>query len=190
MEGITGKFGVIYSDPAWQFVARGKNGNKRSQEAHYKTMTLDEIKALPVADVAAKDCFLFMWTTGPHLKQAFAVIDAWGFKYSGMGFTWIKLKKSAPTLFLTRADLHIGMGYTTRKNAEFCLLARRGRPKRLRKDIQEVIISARREHSRKPDEVYDRIEQFASGPYLEMFARTERKGWKSWGNETKKFVDD
>ncbi len=182
-----GKFGVIYADPAWAFVTRSKKGQGRSPEKHYKTMSLDEIKALPVQECAADDCYLFMWTTGPHLRVAFDVIQAWGFKYSGMGFTWVKLKRKAPESGFNVSDLHIGMGYTTRKNAEFCLLARRGSPKRLRMDIHEIILSRRREHSRKPDEAYDRIESFAAGPYLEMFARNKRKGWTSWGNQIDKF---
>lgn len=178
-----GKFAVIYADPPWQFKA-GTKGRPQ----HYDRMTLAEIKALPVRSMAEKDCWLFMWTTGPHLKQAFDVLDAWGFKYSGMGFVWIKLKKNAATLFFTASDIFVGQGYTTRKNAEFCLLAKRGRPARLRKDVLEVCLSPRREHSRKPEEFYTRIESFAAGPFLELFARAKRKNWTVWGNQTEKFT--
>ncbi|MFA7333392.1 MAG: MT-A70 family methyltransferase [Kiritimatiellia bacterium] len=182
-----GPFSVIYADPPWDFKTRSVKG-KDGRPQHYDRMSLAQIKALPVAEVADKDCWLFLWTTGPHLPQAFAVIDAWGFKYSGMGFTWIKLNRKATTLFISLSDLFMGGGYTTRKNAEFCLLARRGSPKRISKKVREVLISPVREHSRKPDEFYDRIETFAAGPYLEMFSRTSAPGWSSWGNETNKFV--
>jgi N6-adenosine-specific RNA methylase IME4 len=103
-------------------------------------------------------------TTGPHLPQAFGVIKAWGFRYSGIGFVWIKLNKCHPAFWLTERDFFTAMSYTTRKNAELCLLARRGSPKRLRKDIHELIIAPRREHSRKPVEARARIERYSEGP--------------------------
>lgn len=181
-----GPFKVIYADPPWDFKTRSVKGlDGRPQ--HYPRMSLKEIKAMPVADSCDRDCWLFLWTTGPHLRQAFDVIDAWGFKYSGMGFTWIKLNRKATALFITLADLFMGGGYTTRKNAEFCLLARRGKPKRIGKNVREVLISPVREHSRKPDEFYGRIEQFAEGPYLELFSRTSAPGWSAWGNDVDKF---
>jgi N6-adenosine-specific RNA methylase IME4 len=180
------KFAVVYADPPWNFATRSAKG-LLSRPQHYSRMSLDEIKDMPVRNCADRDCWLFLWTTGPHLDQAFEVIKAWGFKYSGMGFVWIKLRSRAMSLFFTAADLFMGGGYTTRKNAEFCLLARRGKPKRLRADVMEVMISPRREHSRKPDEFYERIESFAAGPYLELFSRTSRPGWEMWGNEAGKF---
>lgn len=85
------------------------------------------------------------------------------------------------------SDFHVGLGLTTRKNAEFVLLGRRGNAKRLAKDVRELILSPRREHSRKPDEMYSRVERYCAGPYLELFARQPRPGWDSWGNETTKF---
>jgi N6-adenosine-specific RNA methylase IME4 len=97
------------------------------------------------------------------------------------------LNKGEPAFWMTARDFFTGMGYTTRKNAELCLLARRGSPKRLRKDIHELIIAPRREHSRKPAEARARIEQYAEGPCLEMFAREAAPGWMAWGNQTDKF---
>ncbi len=179
-------FNVVLADPPWTmktFSDKGLDGRPQ----HYDRMTLEEIKKMPVGACVAKSCHLFLWTTGPHLPQALEVMKAWGFKYSGSGFVWVKLKKSAPKLFTMREDYFIGMGYTTRKNVEFCLLGRKGNPKRISKAISELIIAPRREHSRKPDEVYERIESYADGPYLELFARNNRPGWISWGNETSKF---
>ena len=177
-----GPFSVIHADAAWLFKA-GTKGRPQ----HYKRMTLDQIKAMPVKSCAAPDCWLFFWTTGPHLEQAFDVLRAWGFKYSGMGFTWVKLNKRAGGLFMHKDDIFMGQGYTTRKNAEFCLLAKRGRPGRLSASVHEIIMATRREHSRKPDEVFERIQQFAAGPYLELFSRQPRPGWVTWGDEKEKF---
>jgi N6-adenosine-specific RNA methylase IME4 len=155
-------------------------------------MSAAQIAALPVGDFAAKDAHLFLWTTGPCLEQAFAVIKAWGFRYSGIGFTWIKLKKTFdPTqlrfLPTVDGDFHVGLGFTTRKNAEFCLLARRGSAKRTAKDVRELILAPRREHSRKPEAVYERIERYSVGPYLELFGRQERQNWTVRGDEVGKY---
>jgi N6-adenosine-specific RNA methylase IME4 len=145
-----------------------------------------------VKDVVAKDAHLFIWTTGPCLRHTFDVMEAWGFRYSAVAFTWVKLKRSfdarqlrvLPTL---ESDLHVGLGLTTRKNAEFCLLGRRGNAKRNAKDVREIILSPLREHSRKPEEARERIERYCDGPYLELFARSQRGGWDAWGNQTDKF---
>ena len=155
-------------------------------------MSIEQIKAIPVANVAAPDSHLFLWTTGPCLPVAFDVIKAWGFRYSGIAFTWIKLKKSyrpdqLRLLPTADADFHVGLGFTTMKNSEFCLLARRGSAKRIAKDVRELIIAPRREHSRKPDEAHQRIERYATGPYLELFGREQRPNWTVCGDETEKF---
>jgi len=184
-----GGFGVVAADCPWRFIVRSAKGAGRSPDAHYDTMTLADIRAMPVLPLLARDCHLFFWTTGPHLADAFDIIRAWGFKYSGMAFVWVKLRKTqADQMFITDSSFHMGMGYTTRKNAEFCLLAKRGAPKRLRKDVRELIISARREHSRKPDEFYRRVESYAAGPRLELFGRQQRDGWTVFGNEAAKFA--
>lgn len=178
---------AILADPPWSFRTRSPAGlDGRPQ--HYSRMSLAEIKDLPVGEISAPDAHLFLWVTGPHLLQAFDVISAWGFTYSAVAFTWVKVKKShvGP---VAEGDLHCGMGYTTRKNAEFVLLGRRGSPKRLAKDVREIVLSPVREHSRKPDAVAQRIERYCAGPYLELFARAERSGWTVWGNETTKFAE-
>lgn len=175
-------YGLIMADPAWNFQTRSPKGLE-GRPQHYKRMTLPEIKALPVMDLAAKNCHLFLWTTGPHLQNAFDVLKAWGFKYSAVGFTWIKLNPRAPEMFMTKSDFFMGQGYTTRGNAEICLLAKRGKPKRLKSNIRELIVSPRRKHSEKPEEAFERCQAYADGPYLEMFSRKDRKNWDVWGDE-------
>jgi N6-adenosine-specific RNA methylase IME4 len=188
-------YGAIVADPAWGFkpwaAPDPDASGRRDTERHYATMSLAEIKALPVADLAARDCWLFLWTIASHLPQALEVIEAWGFKYSSVAFTWVKLKRSRGEqlhfLPLQESDLHVGMGHTTRKGTEPCLLARRGHPKRLAKDVREVILAPVRQHSRKPDEAYARVQRYCAGPYAELFARESRTGWDAWGDEIGKF---
>ena len=139
-------------------------------------MSISDICKLPVDRISDNDCVLLMWVVDPMLPEALEVIKAWGFKYKTVGFTWAKQNKNDLGMFT-------GLGYWTRANPEMCLLATKGKPKRLSKAVRQLIISQRQEHSRKPDEVYDRIEQLLDGPYVELFARRERKGWDSWGNE-------
>lgn len=192
-----GGFKCILADPPWHFRARtalqvGNWTSRRDAEKHYAVMGVDDIKAMPVREVAAKDAHLFIWTTGPCLRQTFEVMEAWGFRYSAIGFTWVKLKRSFNALQLRvlptlESDLHVGLGLTTRKNAEFCLLGRRGNARRNAKDVREIILSPVREHSRKPDEQYPRIERYCDGPRLELFARQQRPGWTAWGRETEHF---
>jgi N6-adenosine-specific RNA methylase IME4 len=119
------------------------------------------------------------------MKDAFQIIESWGFAYKTCAFTW--LKADPYRLFADDKTPFAGMGYWTRANSEVCLLATRGKPKRKSKSVRQGIIEPRREHSRKPDCVYERIEQLVDGPYLELFARQERPGWTAWGNQTDKF---
>ena len=199
-EGLeAGAYGCIVADPPWHFRARtalqvSNWTSRRDAEKHYQVMGVDDIAALPVRNLAAPDAHLFLWTTGPCLKQAFEVIDAWGFRYSAIAFTWVKLKRSfdASQLRFTptaECGLHVGLGLTTRKNAEFCLLGRRGNCKRASKSVREVILSPVREHSRKPDEAIQRVREYV-GPDVriaELFARERRPGVDSWGSEVGKF---
>ena len=186
---VEGGFRCISADPAWRHVSRSPKGQtSRSPSHHYPTMALEEIKALPVREVAARSCHLFLWTTWPHLAQALEVIPAWGFTYSTGFLTWVKLNpRAADEMFLVPAHFHVGMGYTSRKNTEILLLGRRGAPKRNSKSIRELMIAARRQHSRKPDEAVARIEAYCDGPRLELFARESRPGWSTWGLEATKF---
>jgi N6-adenosine-specific RNA methylase IME4 len=186
-------YGVILADPPWQFNSLWGGRPKKTKagypsraiDRHYDTMTIDEIAALPVADLAADDCVLFLWTCWPVLQASFRVLDGWGFTYKTCAFSW--MKADPYRLFADDKTPFAGMGYWTRANTEPCLLATRGKPKRLNADVRQGIIAPRREHSRKPDEIHGRIERLVAGPYCELFARQSRHGWDTWGNEAAKF---
>lgn len=178
-------FRAISADPPWSF-----SGGTKSRPQHYTRMTDRELARLPVEDLAHPEgCWLFLWITSPKLPVAFRLAEAWGFRYSARAFVWIKTERAAaePLIVFPQDGLHTGTGYTTRKNAEDCLLFRRGAPQRLAADIHEVILSPIREHSRKPDAAYDRIRRFCPGPHLELFSRESRTGWEVFGNEAGKF---
>lgn len=174
-----GGFRCIYADPAWSFKTYGKNGHDKSPEAHYPTMALEDIKALPVGDVAAKDCFLLMWATWPVLDQALDLMGSWGFKYT-TGGAWAKQSS-------TGKKWQFGTGYIFRSASEPLLVGKRGKPIWKSKSERNLWVSPVREHSRKPDEVVEMIERSIDGPFLELNARTTRQGWSVWGNETNKF---
>ena len=175
------KFGIIYADPPWTFQTWSKRGKARSAESHYPCLTLPEIQALPIQDIAADNCALFLWATDPLLPQAIDLIGKWGFNYKTIAFNWVKLNKSSKGFFT-------GMGYWTRANAELCLLGTKGKPKRKSASVRRLVISPRREHSRKPDVVADRIVDLMGAlPRIELFARAPRPGWAVWGNETNKW---
>lgn len=184
IEGLPGlegkKFAVIYADPPWRFMTYSEVNQTRAAANHYQIMNLDSIKQLPVGAHAADDCVLLMWAIDPLLEQAFDVIRAWGFKYKTVGFYYVKRNMKSDGWFT-------GLGYWTRANPEQTLLATRGNPKRKAKDVKRLVVAPRREHSRKPDEVVERIERLLDGPYLELFARTSRPGWECWGNQVDKF---
>lgn len=187
-------FPVILIDPPWEYSVFSKKGEGRSASQHYPTMTLEQICALPIELLAEKNAHLFLWMTGPGLVRGdhVKVCEAWGFRPSSMAFVWIKTKVafSSGNLFsfmLDEACFGKGMGHTTRQNAEFVVLCRRGSPRRKSKSIHQIIVAPRRQHSRKPDEIYRRIEAYADGPYLEVFARQQWPVWTSAGNEIDKF---
>lgn len=129
-----GKYQVIYADPPWAYRVWSKKGNGRSAESHYPTMSIEEIADLPVNELADENCALFLWVTFPLLREIWKVIDAWGFTYKSVAFVWIKQNKKADSLFW-------GMGYWTRANAEICILATKGSPKRYSKRVHQVIVS-------------------------------------------------
>ena len=171
----SGPFGAILADPPWAFRTYSKADVAPARGAQpYSVMSLDDIKALPVADVAARDCLLFMWTVSHLQAEAMEVAKSWGFRPVSVAFVWDKSR--------------MGMGYWTRQEVEICHLFKRGRPKRLSRGVRSLIRAPRREHSRKPDEQYSRIESLVGGPYLELFARQAWAGWTAWGNQTDRFT--
>jgi len=173
------KFNIIYADPPWKYDNKGGQG---VAENHYPTMSINEICMLPVSDLAAEDSVLFLWTTFPMLAEAMQVISAWGFQYKTVGFVWLKQNRKALTWFF-------GMGFWTRGNAEICLLATLGKPKRQDKGVHQFIISPIEQHSKKPDETRERIVRLMGDiPRVELFARQASPGWEVWGNEVESTV--
>lgn len=171
------KYKIIYADPPWQFATWSNKAQKHVSQ-HYSTMTIEDIMKLPVNELADENAVLFIWVTFPTLPLALSAIEAWGFTYKTCAFTWIKQNKKTPSLFW-------GMGYYTRSNAEVCLLATKGKPlPRLSHKVHSVVMSPVEEHSKKPDEIRERIvELFGDIPRIELFARQHSEGWDCWGNE-------
>lgn len=170
------KFKAILIDPPWKFIARSDKGEGRSAGEHYTTTGLDPIKALPLAELADDDCVMFMWMVDWCPKWAFELIEHWRFAHKTTAFTWAKENESGE-------GWHMGQGYWTRSNPEDCWLATRGHPQRMNADVRQLIVAPVMEHSRKPDEIHERIMRLVEGPYLEIYARRPREGWVTWGNE-------
>ena len=178
-----GSYAVILADWPSRFEGRAPIGAApaaRSPQGKYKTMTVAEACALPVAHLAADNCALFFWATWPRIFDAQKIIRRWGFNYSGLAWEWFKFN-------FETGKAAFGPGYGTRKNLEPCLLSRRGSPQLLSRSERDFIFEKRREHSRKPEEQYARIERMFAGPRIELFARERRPGWAAWGNEVDKF---
>jgi N6-adenosine-specific RNA methylase IME4 len=176
------KYKVIYSDPPWRFNTWSEKGKEKSPERHYSCMSLEDIEALPVGDLADKNCILFMWVTDPLLNKQILIPEKWGFVYKTVGFYWTKTTKKGKNF--------IGCGYYTRANPEQCLIFTKGVPGAPKvRNIRRWITSPVREHSRKPDCIRDYISEMYDGPRLEMFARVQTPGWEVFGNETDKFTN-
>lgn len=184
-------FGVIMADPPWPFSNWSKKGEGRNASQHYRTMSLEEIMALPVGSLAARDCALFLWCTGPLTNRIDDIMRAWGFSFKGKAFCWAKLNPRAATRptdnIADNSNWFMSLGYGTRHNTEDCWLGTIGSPKRQAKDVRELIVAPVREHSRKPDEAFTRAERLFPGPYLELFSRQSRPGWSVFGDEVGKF---
>jgi N6-adenosine-specific RNA methylase IME4 len=171
------KFNIIYADPPWSYKVYSDKGKGRSAESHYNTMNHEDIYNLDVANLAAKDCILFLWVTFPNLITGIETIKRWGFTYKTLGFCWVKRNKKSPSWFW-------GLGFWTRANPEICIIATRGNPKRLSKSVHSIVDTPIEEHSKKPDIVRERIVELCGDlPRVELFARQEYEGWICLGNE-------
>jgi N6-adenosine-specific RNA methylase IME4 len=186
------KYKVIYADPPWSFSTYSTKGQGKGAEQHYNTMPIADICNLNVAEIADNNCVLFLWVCQAQLKQALALIEAWGFSYKTVGYYWMKTKggiHNQDRFFYNDHDVRLGMGYHTRAGCEQLWIATRGKGyKRLSKGEPQVLMSPLREHSRKPDEIASSIERLVGNvPRIELFARTRRQGWDVWGNQTNAF---
>lgn len=183
------KYKVVYADPPWKYDDQSCSG---TMAVHYKGMELEDICALPINKMADKDCILFLWATYPKLKEALQVIESWKFKYKTIAFQWLKLNPKSKTPFY-------GLGRWTRGNTEPCLLATKGRPKRVSSGVFQLIQEPRGEHSAKPSEVRKKIVKLMGDlPRIELFARKTKgqlfedptfEGWDIWGNECESDID-
>ena len=169
------KYQIIYSDPPWPFKTYSEKGKGRSPEKHYKCMSMDDIKKLPVGNIADDNCALFLWPVFPHLEHALEVIKAWGFTYKTVAFVWVKTNRKT-------MGFHWGCGYWTRANAEIVLLATKGKPKRLSAGVHQVIMEPVGKHSVKPRIVRKKIVKLMGNlSRIELFAREKEEGWVSIG---------
>ena len=172
------KYHIIYADPPWTFKTWSNKGKGKSAEQHYDCMTIDDIQALPIQKICEVDAVCVMWVTYPLLKEGIATLEAWGFEYKTVAFTWVKRNKKANTWFT-------GMGYYTRSNAEIAILGTRGKVlKRANHNVPQVCDERIMEHSRKPNIIRQRIvDLFGDISRIELFCRTSPNGWDAWGNE-------
>lgn len=176
------KYNIILADPAWPY-DNPKDNNPAMGGITYPTMPLEDICNLPVADIAADDCGLFLWATMPKLQEAFRVMSAWGFRYTTCAFTWVKLNPKGE-------GIYSGLGHWTNGNAELCLFGKKGHPKRSAKNVKQIVLAPVGRHSAKPPEVRDRIVKLMGDlPRIELFARKRVKRWDCWGNEVKSDIE-
>lgn len=171
-------YSLIMADPPWHFELRSEAGEEKSPQAQYSTMTIEQIAALPVADLAREDCLLWLWATAPLIKTQIEVAEAWGFEFKTSG-VWVKTTPSGKLAF--------GTGYLLRNCHEPFIIATRGEQSRVT-DVRSAFLAAAREHSRKPDEAFAIAERMKPhGRRVELFSRETRPGWDAWGDERGKF---
>lgn len=169
-----GPFRVIVIDPPWSYRKRPNDPTHRAANP-YPSMPIEEIKELPISDLAENDCILWLWTTNAHMREAFDVLDAWGFTHKTI-LTWVKNR--------------MGLGDWLRGKTEHCLMAVKGKPVVDLTNQTTVIDGLVREHSRKPDEFYEMVEKLCPGSKVELFARNKREGWIPYGDQTELFSRD
>lgn len=182
---ISGTFSTILADPPWRFANRtGKIAPEHKRLSRYTTLKLKEIKEIPVADVCDKNSHLYLWVPNALLSEGLEIMKNWGFTYK-TNLIWHKIRKDG-------GPDGRGVGFYFRNTTEIILFGIKGKMRTLQPGRSQVNIirTRKREHSRKPDELYDIIEACSPGPYLELFARGERKGWSLWGNEIENYMPD
>ena len=173
------KYNIIYADPPWKYNQRNNRKTRfgGGVHSHYQVMSMEQLEVLPLQNITDDNCVLFLWTTFPYLDKQIKMFEKWGFKYKTLGFSWIKTNPKNGKPFF-------GVGYYAKSNCEVCLMGVKGKMKPISNTVSSCIISPRREHSRKPDEVRERIvELFGDIPRIELFARQHAEGWDCWGNE-------
>lgn len=177
--------GAILADPPWQFSNRtGKVAPEHRRLSRYETLTLDDIKEIPVSTAAADASHLYLWVPNALLAEGLAVMEAWGFQYKS-NIVWHKVRKDG-------GPDGRGVGFYFRNTTELVLFGIRGKLRTLAPGRRQVNIirTQKREHSRKPDELYGIIEDCSPGPFLELFARGTRPGWHQWGNQVEDYDPD
>lgn len=178
------KYNIIYADPPWDFKNKRTGGNMSSGASfHYPTMSIKDICNLPINDIADENCVLFMWWVASQPKEAIELVESWGFTIKTMtGFNWVKLTK--------KGKLFFGMGFWTRAVSECCLIAVKGKPKRINAGIRSVVMSTNEKHSKKPQIFRDEIVKLMGDiPRIELFARNKSDGWDVWGNEVENSIN-
>lgn len=171
---VDGAYSLIYADPPWSYRDKNPQG---AAEAHYSTMDIGALCAMPIGRLAAPDSALFLWATWPTLPDASRLMKAWGFEFKNCAFLWVKMNRKKPTPF-------VGLGHWTRGNTEPCLLGVRGDIRRVDAGVQQVVMSPLRRHSAKPPEVRERIIRLMGDlPAVELFARERASGFDGFGNE-------
>lgn len=170
------KYNIIYADPPWTY-KDAKGHDPKMGGVTYQQMADEELQKMDIPRIAGKDCVLFMWVTMPKLQEGLDLIKAWGFKYKTCAFCWVKQNPK-------NDGIYSGLGHWVNGNAELCLLATKGKPKRISKSVKQIVMAHRGRHSEKPAEVRDRIVALMGDiPRIELFARQYADGWDCWGNE-------
>jgi N6-adenosine-specific RNA methylase IME4 len=177
------KYNIIYADPPWHYGSKSAINNSSGKtikplNAHYNTMTLNQLKELPIKKITKEDTACFMWVTDSHIDEALEILKSWGFKYKTIAFNWVKTT--------SKGNYCKNVAPWTMKSSEICLLGIKGKMTKYKQvnNIESLVIAERTKHSRKPKEIRNRIELlFGNLPRIELFAREKTEGWDVWGNE-------
>ena len=176
------KYNIIYADPPWEYSSKSYQDSNREMlkldETQYKTLSVHQIKDLPIKEITANDCILFLWSTDSHLKEAIDVIESWSLHFKTIGFTWVKQYASGSYCY--------NFSPYTLKSTEVCLIGIKGKLKNIKKtnNVKGLVFAERTKHSKKPNEVRDRIVNLCGDlPRIELFARNTTPGWDVWGDQ-------